>query len=95
MSKAIKLVLVLANSSSMIKTIKKDDVALKGILCIYYPIKFKKNEVEALINSSSEINVMALVYAAKLGLKVYYTNVRAQKIDGSIFKTFVIVLASF
>ena len=31
----------------------------------------------------------------KLGFQVYHTDVRAQKIDGSTFKTFEIVLASF
>ena len=38
---------------------------------------------------------MTPAHTSKLGLKVYFTNVRAQKIDGSIFKTFGIVLASF
>ena len=38
---------------------------------------------------------MKLVYALKLGLKIYLTNVKAQKIDGSTLKTFKIVLASF
>lgn len=32
---------------------------------------------------------------AKLGLKILSTNIRAQKINGSIFQTFEIVLASF
>ena len=34
-------------------------------------------------------------YASKLGLKVRPTDVEAQKIDGSTFKTFEMVLASF
>ena len=34
-------------------------------------------------------------YALKLDLKIYFTNIEVQKIDGSIFKTFEIVLASF
>ena len=38
---------------------------------------------------------MTLVYALKLGFQVSCTNIKAQKIDGSIFKTFEIVLASF
>lgn len=36
-----------------------------------------------------------LWYASKLGLKVRHTDVRAQKIDGSILITFGMVLASF
>lgn len=38
---------------------------------------------------------MALVYAAKLGIKNQLTNIGAQKIDGIIFKMFRIVLATF
>lgn len=38
---------------------------------------------------------MHLVYAAKLGFKMRLTNVRAQKYDESILKTFEIVLTSF
>lgn len=38
---------------------------------------------------------MTLAYASILGLRVYRINVKAQKIDCSILKTFEIVLASF
>ena len=38
---------------------------------------------------------MTLGYASKLGLNFYFTNVGAQKIDGSILEMFGIVLASF
>lgn len=38
---------------------------------------------------------MTSVYTLKLGLKVCSTNIRVQKIDDSIFKTFGMVLASF
>lgn len=38
---------------------------------------------------------MMLAYALKLGLKVYRSNIRAQKIDVFTFETFEIVLASF
>lgn len=38
---------------------------------------------------------MILVYALKLGFAARYTDVKTQKIDGSIFETFEIVLASF
>ena len=38
---------------------------------------------------------MTPTYAAKLGLKVRKTNIRAQKIDSSILKTFEIVLTDF
>lgn len=38
---------------------------------------------------------MSLAYTAKLGLKVYKINIEIQKIDGSIFTFFEIVLADF
>ena len=38
---------------------------------------------------------MMPAYTLKLGLKVRQINVGAQKIDGSILKTFKIILASF
>ena len=34
-------------------------------------------------------------YASRLGLRVYRTDIRAQKVDGSTLKTFGMVLASF
>ena len=38
---------------------------------------------------------MTLRYALKLGLKIYSTNIKTQKIDGFTFKKFRIVLVSF
>ena len=38
---------------------------------------------------------MTSVYTLKLGLKIYTTNVGAQKINNFILKTFRMVLASF
>ena len=38
---------------------------------------------------------MTLGYVSKLGLKIYSTNVGAQKIDSSTLKTFGMILASF
>ena len=79
----------------MTETSKKDDMALQRVSCIHYLIWFKKKEVQALIDSSSEVNAMILAYVLRLGLRVYHTNVGAQKIDGSTLKTFEMVLASF
>lgn len=55
----------------------------------------QKNEIQALINSSSKVNAITLVYILKLGLQARQTNIGDQKIHGSIFKTFKIVLARF
>ena len=72
-------------------------LALDQVPCIYYPIWFKKSEVQvqALIDSGSKVNAMTPGYTSKLGLKVCPTNGGAQKIDDSTLKTFEIVLASF
>ena len=89
-----KLVSVLVTSAPVTEASEKD-IVLDRVSCICYPIWFKKNKVQALIDSGSEINAMISGYAAKLGLKARLTNVWAQKIDSSTFKTFGMVLASF
>lgn len=70
---------------------------LKYILCIYYLIRFKKEQakIQALLNFNSEVNIISLVYVAKLGFKIRSTDVKAQKIDDSTFEIFKIVLTSF
>ena len=62
---------------------------------IYYPVWFQEEQVKALLDSSSEINAMNSDFAWKLDLKVWKTNVGAQKIDGSALETFGIVIADF
>ena len=74
------------------------EVIVDRVSYIHYPFQFQKNKkatIWALIDSSSEVNAMAPAYAATLGLKVYQTNIGAQKIDGLLFKTFRLVIASF
>lgn len=51
--------------------------------------------MSALIDSSSEINVMYPAYVKKLGLVVQKTNMVAQKINGTTLETFEIVIAAF
>lgn len=55
----------------------------KRILYIYYPLRFKKDQIniQALINSNNEINAMTLVYAANLELKIRPTSIKVLKID--------------
>lgn len=82
----------------MIKASKKDEIVLKRVSYIYYLLYFckaKKNKMRTLINLSSKVNSITPRYNSKLGLKVCLTNVEAQKIDGSSFDIFEIVLASF
>lgn len=74
-----------------------EDILLlfKQVPCIHYPVRFKKDKAQVLINSESEVNTMTLVYISKLGLKVRLTNIKVQKVDSSTFEIFGIVLASF
>lgn len=90
-----KPILVLANSALTIVNIMEDNISLKIISCIHYPVWFKKDKIKALINFDSKVNIVFPRYAWKLSLKVYYPNMRFEKIDGSILEIFKIVLASF
>lgn len=72
--------------------------SLKFILYIHYLIQFKKNnkvKILTLIDSASEINAVTSAYATKLGLKIWFTHVKAQKIDSFLYKTYNMVLAGF
>lgn len=62
------------------------EVILDWVPYVYYPVQFQKHKstIWALINFGSEVNAMTLAYAKQLGLKVWMTDVGAQKIDGSL-----------
>ena len=89
--KAKKLVSVSATSTSMTGPKKK---ALECIFCIYYPIQSKKDivEVQALIDLRSKVNTIAPACVKKPGFWLQKTNIRAQKIDGSNLKTYIMVI---
>lgn len=82
---------------SVIKTSKKNDKVLARILYIDYPLHFQKNinKIQILLDLGSEVNAIMPAYVFKLSLQIRFTNVKAQKINGSTFKTFKIVLTSF
>ena len=48
-----------------------------------------------MLNSNSKVNTINLIFAQKLGLYIWKTNIRAQKIDSSTLETFKIVIADF
>lgn len=56
---------------------KVENQQLKCVLYIQYPIKFKKSniEVQALMDSGSEINAMTPAYTVVFGLFVYFTDI--------------------
>ena len=96
---AKKLVLVLATSSSVIETSKKNDMVLKSVFYIYYLVQFKKDvnetQVQALINSKSEVNVNHPTLVKELGLSIRSTDIGVQKINGTMLDTYGIVVAAF
>ena len=65
--------------------------------CIYYPVWLQEDQeqVKALLNSGSKVNVMSPAYAERLGLKARKTNIGAQKIDGFVLEIFGRVIADF
>ena len=94
-----KLVSVLATSASVIEAGKEaQEMILDRVPCIHYLVQFQKDKgaiIRALINSSNKVNAMTLAYAKQLDLQVQKTDVRAQKIDGSLLRTFEMVIAGF
>ncbi len=86
-----KPVTVLASFTSRTDSSK----ALQRVLCIWYPVQFQNNKIQALINSGSTVNAMVSAYTAKLDLITRKTSVGAQKIHASRLETHGMVLARF
>ncbi len=63
--------------------------------CIWYPVTFKKDQIEALLDSRSEVNAMSQAFTQQLGLKIRKTNIGAQKIDGTTLETYGMVDSTF
>lgn len=77
---------------------KKDKMVLAKLPYIYYLLRFWKNnqnKMRASIDFGSKLNKITPIYVLKLGLWVCQTYIGTQKIDGSTFKIFEIILASF
>ena len=95
---AEKLVLVLTTSTSR-TGVKKEVLVLKCVPCIHYLIQFKKNanetQIQALIDSKSEINAIHLTFVKELGLPIRPMDVGAQKINSIMLDTYGMVVAAF
>ncbi len=65
-----------------------------GISILHLVFTFK-DQIEALLNSRSEVNAISQAFAHQLGLKIRKTNVEAQKIDGIILETYGIIVSTF
>ena len=66
------------------------------VLCIQYPIIFRKKFVPvlALFDLGSEVNAIHLTFAWELGLPIRTTDVGAHKIDDTMLDTFGIVIVA-
>ena len=72
--------LVSVSATSVLVTDNRgEEVMLKRVSCIHYPVWFQKGQeqVRALLDSGSKVNAMSPAYAKKLGLKTQKTNVGA------------------
>ena len=72
--------------------------ALKSVPYIYYPVQFKNTDkapVQVLIDSGSKVNTIHLCFVKQLGLPIRLTDVRAQKIDGTMLDTHGMLVAAF
>ena len=85
--------LVLTTPVPIIDDGKKD----VKISYIYYPVWFQESQgqIRALLDSGSKINALNPAIARKLNFHTQITNFGAQKIDGSILKTFEMVIIDF
>ena len=72
-SKAKKLVSVLATSPSVTGASKEaqEMIVLDWVPCIHYPVQYHKDKatIQALLDSSSEVNAMTPAYAKQLGFQ--------------------------
>ena len=91
--KAKKLVTILATSTSMTGK-KTNKEKLERVPCIWYSIIFN-DQIEALLDSESKVNIMNSAFVSQLGLKIWKTNVGAQKIDGTTLETYGMIVFIF
>ena len=77
---------------------------LEQVTCIQYPIIFPSGVtqdssaldlVSAFLDSGNEANAIHLAFIKRLGLEVQTINIGAQKIDGTTFEIYEMVVAAF
>ena len=84
-------------TSTSTTSARKEALTLERVPYIYYLVWFKKDktQVQALINLGSEVNAIHPTFVKELGFPIRPTNVRAQKIDGTMLDTYGMVVAAF
>ena len=66
-------------STTFILVIDNSDkeIMLEKMSCIYYLVKFQKEQVKALFDSGSKVNAIYPNFTQKLGFHIRKTNIRA------------------
>ena len=73
----------------------EDLTNLARVLYIQYPITSRKQFLLALLDSRGEVNAIYPTFAKELGLPIRLTDIRLQKIDGTIIEIYEIIVAVF
>lgn len=68
---------------------------LAQVLCIRYPITFKRKSELEFFDQNSEINAIHPTFAKKLGFFIKLTNTKVQKIDDTILDIYKMVVVIF
>ncbi len=87
----------MAISTSLTASSEASIRPLQGVPCIKYSVQFQEDQpkVKAIIDFGSEVNAITPAYAKELGFTTRKTSIGAQKIDGSLLKTYRMVSACF
>lgn len=54
-----------------------------------------KDEIKALLNSESKVNIIKQAFVFQLGLKIWKTNIEVQKINGTTLEIYKIIVFTF
>ena len=87
--------MLVSHTSILVSNNSDEEIMLKEMLCIYYAVYFQKKWIRALLDSNSKINTINSNFVWKLAFYIRKINVKAQKMDSSILKIFVIMIVNF
>ena len=93
MSQKVKK-LVAVSATSILMTNRKTKEELERISCIWYLVTFK-DQIEALLDLESKVNIMSQAFPYQLGFKIQKTNIKAQKINGTTLETYKMMVSIF
>ena len=99
--RGVKKLLTVSATSTPVTVAREEGVGenlranLARVLCIRYLINFGKKSVSALLDSGGEVNAVHPAFTKELGLSIRLTDMGAQKIDGTMLKTYGMVVIAF